>query len=180
MTWVALSPTHHCPVRLPLAALGSAIASLLFSAAAATAQATPTALPKVDCYVEWEANVRLSLESLCNSSNALVESQPSSSTNSQNAVGSQPSALPIPIVINTSPQIIRVEVIADPNPVILDSRASRTAPGGLVERIYLPPRRSNRRYERYQRFQPSPRVNPRPLGRPDVPLGNPGLQFRYY
>lgn len=136
--------------------LGTAIAALLLSTPLAIAQGVPEAAPD-DCYVEWESNVRVNLQSLCSGANPTAGTQPATGA----VDGRSPSALSAPAAATT----LTVRVVSDVGSTVYSNGVSssrRYIPQPLDQTTYafppgtLQPNPPSRRYTSYQIFYPSP------------------------
>lgn len=138
--------------------LGTAIAALLLSTPLAVAQGTPEVAPE-DCYVEWESNVRVNLESLCNRSNPAAGTQ-------QPAIGAVGDRTAETSSAPASPPTLTVRVISDVGSTVYSNGVSasrRYIPQLPTEQTAndfppgtLQPSPPSRRYVSYQIFYPNP------------------------
>ncbi len=177
--------------------------SLLSSAAQAQSQLSSdlspqTELsPQTDCYVEWTAGDRTSLENLCqtpaaNPQSSRSQTRPSASPQSEAANRTQGSSTAIEVVSETGSAVyvngVRISAEAQPSRVSLDQEQPNLSLP-TDENIYFSYPQSNRsrRYVQYQRFYPSQRFYPyhRPEHKPQTeryphrsrPELNPTTQF---
>ncbi len=141
--------------------LGTAIAALLLSTPLAVAQGT-LEVATDDCYVEWEDNVRVNLESLCNRTNPAAGIQPAAGAVGESTPTGSSSA-------PASPPTLTVRVISDGGSTVYSngiSASRRYIPQLPVDQTvdvsqfgYLQPSPPNRRYVSYQIFYPHPYFN---------------------
>ena len=168
----------HAAVPLLLRKTAIAAAASLSCLAPKAAIAQLSATPDTDCYIEWTAGVRTSLESLCE--------QPTSPQNTPSPVNRTPNTI--------NPSTTRVEVVSEIGSTVYinglqtsqpaaSTQTQISAPRPIAELNYFqyPQTQSSRRYIQYRRFYPYPRPEHLPkVEHPlrEIPLLPPGFSFR--
>lgn len=143
--------------------LGTAIASLLLFTPLAVAQEVAEGAPD-GCYIEWEEDVRVNLESLCNRPNPAAN-LPASPPSSSSAVGDAPESS----AATSSPASITVRIISDVGSTVYTNGVPASIRGYTLQLPaaqavddfqpgYLQPSLPSRQYVSYQRFYPHPHL----------------------